>query len=113
MGRVYQKYLSGSKIYSCSTCHCHLACHEDVMSKSFQGRHGRAYLFANVVNVSVGPKENRVLITGLHTVADLHCNVCQTQLGWKYLEAFDQAQKYKENKFILEKSKLITSEGGW
>jgi hypothetical protein len=76
------------------------------MSKSFQGRHGRAYLFASVVNVTIGPKENRMLITGLHTVADLHCTVCNTLLGWKYLEAFEQSQKYKENKFILEKNKM-------
>lgn len=24
-------------------------------------------------------------MTGLHTVADIHCNVCDTVLGWKYV----------------------------
>jgi hypothetical protein len=110
MGRVYQKYLSGSTIYSCATCNAHLALHEDIMSKQFQGRHGRAYLFANVVNVTAGPKENRMLITGLHAVADLHCTVCNTVLGWKYLEAFEQSQKYKENKFVLEKDMMTKLE---
>ena len=39
------------------------------------------------INVSLGPKEQRVLITGLHTVADIHCTCCQTVLGWKYVSA--------------------------
>jgi len=64
------------------------------------------------VNVSVGPKEDRPLITGLHTVADIYCNCCQTILGWKYEEAFEEAQKYKEGKFIIEKAKM-TKETGW
>ena len=46
-----------------------------------QGRHGRAFLFSNVVNITLGAKEDRNLITGLHTVADVYCNSCQTILG--------------------------------
>lgn len=72
-----------------------------------QGRHGRAYLFANVVNVSVGPKEDRLLITGLHTVADIYCAECQEVLGWKYEKAYEERQKYKEGKYILEKAKVM------
>mmetsp|Transcript_11365 Transcript_11365/g.19449 ORF Transcript_11365/g.19449 Transcript_11365/m.19449 type:complete len:114 (+) Transcript_11365:218-559(+) len=106
MGRLFKAYLSGNKVYACVTCHSHLASHEDIISKSFQGRHGTAYLFNNVVNVSLGPKEDRTLITGLHTVADIYCNVCETVLGWKYLEAFEDNQKYKENKFIIEKAMM-------
>lgn len=33
MGRLFKTYLSGSTIYCCSTCKCHLAIHEDIMSK--------------------------------------------------------------------------------
>ena len=75
----------------------------------FSGRHGKAYLFANVyvaflcavpfacrclpfsfrfcvrVNISLGPLEDRVLITGLHTVCDIYCNCCLAVLGWKYV----------------------------
>lgn len=47
------------------------------------------------VNVSLGPREDRMLITGLHTVADIFCTVCNTNLGWKYEMAFEEAQKYK------------------
>ena len=53
-------------VYCCSCCHAHLADHKAIISKAFQGRHGRAYLFDNVINVSPGPPENRLLLTGLH-----------------------------------------------
>ncbi len=37
------------------------------------------------VNVALGPREERLLITGLHVVADIYCADCQTVLGWKYV----------------------------
>jgi hypothetical protein len=128
-----------------------------VDTQSFQGRHGRAYLFNNVVNVTLGPKEDRLLITGLHSVCDIYCTCCQSVLGWKYVsaalplpvsvptrslacaaafeptaqtpflemqvaasrvfsrgglrvwrqeQAFEESQKYKEGKFIIEKAKM-------
>ncbi|EPY83569.1 hypothetical protein CB1_000552040 [Camelus ferus] len=36
------------------------------------------------VNVGCGPAEERVLLTGLHAVADIYCENCKTTLGWKY-----------------------------
>ncbi|KAK2501889.1 hypothetical protein MC885_000056 [Smutsia gigantea] len=58
-------------------------CHR-TYSCSFQGSQGRAYLFNAVVNVGCGPAEERVLLTGLHAVADIYCENCRTTLGWKY-----------------------------
>jgi len=37
------------------------------------------------VNVGCGPAEERVLLTGLHAVADIYCECCKTTLGWKYV----------------------------
>lgn len=37
------------------------------------------------INVNLGPKEQRILITGLHTVADIHCTTCNAVVGWKYV----------------------------
>ena len=37
------------------------------------------------INISLGPSEDRLLITGLHTVADIYCTCCNTVLGWKYV----------------------------
>ncbi len=49
MGQIYQEYLLGPRIYKCSSCKAHAADHADIFSKSFNGRHGRAYLFNNVL----------------------------------------------------------------
>ncbi|CDQ67666.1 unnamed protein product [Oncorhynchus mykiss] len=57
----------------------------DQLNQSFQGSQGRAYLFNSVVNVGCGPAEERVLLTGLHAVADIYCENCKTTLGWKYV----------------------------
>ncbi|KAK0593654.1 hypothetical protein LWI29_017453 [Acer saccharum] len=54
-----------------------------------------------------GQKEDRHLLTGLHTVADISCADCREVLGWKYERAYEASQKYKEGKFILEKSKIV------
>merc|ERR1712113_452202 len=107
MGRVQCEYLTGPRIYTCQECGAHLALHDDIVSKAFQGRNGRAYLFANCVNYSLGPKEDRMLMTGMHTVCDIFCNRCNSQLGWTYIEAYETSQKYKIGKFIVEKAKMM------
>lgn len=33
---------------------------------------------------------------------DVYCSKCQTTLGWKYIRAYEESQKYKEGKLILE-----------
>ena len=37
------------RTYSCSHCRAHLANHDELISKSFQGSQGRAYLFNAVL----------------------------------------------------------------
>uniref|UniRef100_A0A8C6HA82 Yippee domain-containing protein n=2 Tax=Mus TaxID=862507 RepID=A0A8C6HA82_MUSSI len=64
------------------------------------------------VNVGCGPAEERVLLTGLHAVADIHCENCKTTLGWKYEQAFESSQKYKEGKYIIELNHMI-KDNGW
>lgn len=79
---------------------------DQIISRSFHGRGGRAFLFETAVNVSTGPPERRMLMTGLHIVADIFCIECHALLGWTYEEAFEENQKYKEGKFILERTKI-------
>jgi hypothetical protein len=57
-----------------------------------------AFVFrlAPSINVSLGPKEDRVLTTGLHTVCDIYCTTCEENIGWFYEQAFEESQKYKE-----------------
>ncbi|GJN35037.1 hypothetical protein PR202_gb23764 [Eleusine coracana subsp. coracana] len=99
--------LVGPRVYSCCNCRNHICLHDDIISKAFQGRNGRAFLFSHAMNVVMGPKEDRQLMTGLHTVADIYCHDCREVLGWKYERADEEAQKYKEGKFIFEKSKIV------
>ena len=73
---------------------------------------GRAYLFDNCVNISIGKAEDRRLITGLHSVCDIFCKRCKTLIGWTYAKAYEPSQKYKEGKFIIEKIHLHMEESG-
>ncbi|CAF0871244.1 unnamed protein product [Brachionus calyciflorus] len=108
MVKTFQVYLSRNKCtYSCVHCRAHLADHDDLISKSFQSSQGRAYLFNNVVNIKTGQAEERYLLTGLHSVADISCESCKTTIGWKYEQAFESSQKYKEGKYIIELIHLI------
>ncbi|XP_057462428.1 protein yippee-like At5g53940 [Actinidia eriantha] len=105
MGRVFLVELQG-RSYSCRYCHSPVALVDDVLSRSFNCSHGRAFLFKNAVNVSVGPTEERLMITGMHTVSDVFCCCCGQILGWKYVSACDEVQKYKEGKFVLERWRI-------
>lgn len=106
-------YLDGPQVYTCAQCRTHLTSHDDIISKSFHGRHGRAYLFDQCVNVTIGPSEERRLITGLHTVCDICCKRCKTLVGWTYLKAYETSQKYKEGKYIIEKINLHLEESDY
>ncbi|EFO94483.1 hypothetical protein CRE_13268 [Caenorhabditis remanei] len=111
--KTFQHYLpAGDRCYSCIHCRANLAAHSELISKSFQGSQGKAYLFNAVVNIGCGPAEERVLLTGLHAVADIYCEICKTTLGWKYEHAFESSQKYKEGKFIIELAHMV-KDNGW
>lgn len=100
------------RTYSCIHCRAHLANHDELISKLFQGNHGRAYLFNKVVNIGCKQAVERELLTGLHAVADIYCDSCETTLGWKYEQAFVPSQKYKEGKYIIELVHML-KENNW
>lgn len=103
-----QSYLTNCRsFYSCIHCRAHLANHDDLVSRSFQGNHSRAYLFNSLMNVTCGQAVNRELNTGTHAVADIFCSNCNTLIGWKYEKAFVESQKYKEGKYIIELSHVL------
>lgn len=102
------EYLSNCRsFYSCICCRTHLADHDQLISRTFHGSHGRACLFKSVVNVKSGIIVDRDLITGPHLVADISCSRCQTVVGWKYEKAQYESQKYKEGKFVIELAHVI------
>ncbi|KAG8220007.1 Yippee/Mis18 [Butyriboletus roseoflavus] len=107
MGMKYRRYLAGERIYGCSKCKTHLATIHSMISRAFNGQHGRAYLFEGVVNVVEGEPNDRQMTTGNHIVRDIYCVKCATILGWKYDRAYEASQKYKEGKYILERNLLV------
>ncbi|RWA11126.1 hypothetical protein EKO27_g4009 [Xylaria grammica] len=92
MGLLYNTYLNSNKIYGCKNCKAHLANHEEIISRNFRGQHGKAYLFNTVVNIEAGEPSERSMTTGRHI----------------YDKAFENNEKYKEGKFILEAELLCT-----
>ncbi|GJM96289.1 hypothetical protein PR202_ga13110 [Eleusine coracana subsp. coracana] len=126
MGRLFLMHLEGN-VYSCKHCKTHLGLAGDIISKAFHCKHGKAYLFnkvflqlANVplimsvmssVNVTNGVKEDRLMMTGMHTVSDIFCVGCGSIVGWKYEAAHEKSQRYKEGKFILERYKVSGPDG--
>lgn len=54
-------------------------------AQCFHGQGGRAFLFERCVNVTAGRLEHRLLLTGMHIVADISCSSCGSELGWKYV----------------------------
>ncbi|KAL3576627.1 hypothetical protein D5086_021910 [Populus alba] len=106
MGRIFVVELEG-RSYRCKFCGTHLALPDQLVSKSFRCRRGKAYLFSNVVNITVGVLEERMMLSGLHTVADIFCCCCGGIIGWKYEAAHEMSQKYKEGKFVLERGRIV------
>ena len=84
------------------------------------GRHGRAYLVQGTTshirtmtpqlpNTFQNKSISRNLVTGQHVVSDICCAICGSILGWKYVEASEESQKYKVGKFILETKRIRMS----
>ncbi|GFR51459.1 hypothetical protein Agub_g13868, partial [Astrephomene gubernaculifera] len=84
MGRPFIEWLDG-RCYACKMCHCNLAAASELLSRQFHSKQGRAYLFNTAVNLLTGPKEERMMTTGLHVVCDVFCSKCMWPVGWRYV----------------------------
>ncbi|KAK9382897.1 yippee zinc-binding/DNA-binding /Mis18, centromere assembly-domain-containing protein [Kockiozyma suomiensis] len=102
-------------VFSCAKCQTHIASHSSIVSKAFTGRFGHAVLVRDARNVINGAPCERMLISGLHSVADISCAGCNANLGWKYIATGERSQKYKVGCYILElrrvlKESVVTSD---
>lgn len=110
----------------CARCGGHICHTSQIVSKGFTGRHGRAYLVSPTNSTSLNGYQQtnhtatlpntitqravpRQLVTGAHTVADINCIICGSVLGWKYIAAEEEAQRYKVGKYIIETKRITTS----
>lgn len=50
MGRVFERYIDAPRVHVCAKCTAHLANDDEIISRSFQGDLGRAFLFEKAVN---------------------------------------------------------------
>ncbi|CAA9959087.1 yippee family protein [Pyrenophora teres f. maculata] len=112
----------------CQKCLTDLVPTSSIISKGFTGRHGRAYLVSppppstfltggdmsatgwsagSLPNTLTHKAQPRQLVTGAHTVSDISCRSCGSVLGWKYVDAAEDSQKYKVGKFILETKRIV------
>ncbi|EGD98748.1 yippee family protein [Trichophyton tonsurans CBS 112818] len=125
MAARFPSYLQGAEREStlrCTNCAATICLASQVISKGFTGRHGRAYLVADpkaphpalsvLANTVAHRAVPRQLVTGSHTVSDIACRFCHTVLGWKYLAAEEESQKYKVGKFIVESKRVSISRDG-
>ncbi|GAX73105.1 hypothetical protein CEUSTIGMA_g558.t1 [Chlamydomonas eustigma] len=111
-GRPFVEWLGDGHLYGCATCRAPLAKKDSLVSKAFHARSGKAYLFNHAANFCTGPKEERMMTTGLHVVSDIYCVSCCSCVGWRYDFAYEKAQKYKEGKVILERSLIVRTFDG-
>ncbi|WZZ77825.1 hypothetical protein YC2023_098397 [Brassica napus] len=61
-------------------------------------------------NVYAEKKEDRMMMTGLHTVADIYFVKCGSYVGWRYKFDFEKNQQYKEGKSIHESASPVGNE---
>ncbi|KAI5851596.1 yippee family protein [Morchella snyderi] len=103
-------HLPGHAQYlKCRSCLGDLCPTSSIISKGFTGRHGRAYLLSTLpaAGITLSPPTPRPLITGMHTVSDMACAVCGEGIGWKYVSAEKEDQRYKVGKYILERERVV------
>ncbi|KAG5533903.1 hypothetical protein RHGRI_027933 [Rhododendron griersonianum] len=98
-------------LFSCRNCRNPVALRHDLLSKSFIGKSGQAYMFAHAKNVVLGQTEDKKLMTGLFSIGNVYCSKCGQELGWKYIRAYDAKQSFKEGRFIIEKARILKEYG--
>mmetsp|Transcript_5375 Transcript_5375/g.9023 ORF Transcript_5375/g.9023 Transcript_5375/m.9023 type:complete len:88 (+) Transcript_5375:271-534(+) len=44
-----------------------------------------------------------MMMTGLHKIRTIKCIQCRQSIGWTYVFAYEESEKYKVGKFIIER----------
>lgn len=64
-------------------------------------------MFSQAMNTVLGKSYEKPLLTGNYTIADVYCNTCGENLGWKYIKVHEKTQTYKVGRFIIEKARIV------
>jgi ribosomal protein S26 len=112
-GNGNNRYLTGHvSCLRCSKCGaelCLVSAEPTASAVSMSGSASQAESLPNTVMQRPVPRQ---YVTGLHTVCDISCAFCGNVLGWKYVSAEEESQRYKVGKFILE-TKRIAMSSSW
>ncbi|KIM46637.1 hypothetical protein M413DRAFT_440243 [Hebeloma cylindrosporum] len=83
----------GHANFSCSKCLAVIALQDELISKSFSGRDVFC-LMQSAMNIKLGRREDRSLLIGVHSVADVYLS------------------RMQKRKYLLEREKLV-KENAW
>ncbi|OIT22234.1 protein yippee-like protein, partial [Nicotiana attenuata] len=107
MGRLFLVDLEGRTV-NCRVCKTQLALTSNLMLKNFICYKEKSYLFSNVVNITFGPNEEKMIHSAMHTIADIFCCCCGQIVGLKFVAApSGDNHKNKEGNFVLEKEQIF------
>lgn len=114
MGLQYTNFFEGAEyecndtqIIICKECSSHLCLSSLIISDSFSGSSGPAYLVDRIINyVLDGDVEETQMKTGVYLIKKVKCHQCLTTIGWTYKKSFKYSESYKEGKFVIEKAFL-------
>ncbi|EIE18204.1 hypothetical protein COCSUDRAFT_68340 [Coccomyxa subellipsoidea C-169] len=109
MGRPFLEYVKdGSTKYTCRCCSCDVASSSGLVWQGVMGAARQpAVLLRDTVNLEpLGDARSERLSSGRYTLVDVTCRGCATILGWRYQEAKNRDEKYKEGCALLQISLL-------
>ena len=114
VGRDYASLQGGKNnskacIYRCASCYSDI-CHSSlIISKDFWGNKGEAYFVKSVLNIKEDDHEvQKNMRTGRYGIKSIMCIQCDCCIGWKYVSSAEPTERYKVNKYVIEKNLLKT-----
>lgn len=109
MGRIFTMQLDNEvePKYACNVCLNELCyCELDIIRSDYQCQSGTALFSARIINIVEGAIVHKHFISGHYMIQDVFCNVCLQLIGWKYIEAKESENKFKEGNYVIELIKV-------
>ncbi|KAK9835611.1 hypothetical protein WJX74_004193 [Apatococcus lobatus] len=118
MGRPFLSHITEDRFakYTCASCGADIASHGQLLWEGYMGVRQPALLFTVTLNLDTAASlREEQLSTGCYVLADVTCRACSSPMGWSYLHASNEEQKYKEGCTLLQKSMLkkVPAEDPW
>ena len=109
MGRPFYEHFSLDTEPKCACRACHnIFCYSDldIIRNDYQCQSGKALFASNVTNIFEGKTTSKHFISGHYTIKDIYCMKCFAVVGWKYVTAQEEDNKFKEQNYVIEECKV-------